>query len=212
MRRPKRSSVNRPIIRAVQRRTVLQSIAGLFAVRPFARLRGLSQTPAPANLTNENIRALRAIADVVLPASIGAGARDRAVAGFVTWIRNYKEGADRGHGYGSATLAAPSGPSPAARYPAQFAALDKAAEALGIASFAGLPLERRRPVIEAALNTPQAVMRLPARPTGANLVADFRGFYFNSADGFNLAYNAAIDRDACRSLEGSDRAPEPRRT
>ena len=192
----------------MKRRTLLQSIAALFAVPSFAPFRPSAQTAATTQLTPENIRTVRAIAEVVLPASIGAAGRDKAVSAFVTWIRNYKEGADMGHSYGASRLSAPSGASPAARYPAQFAALEKSAEAIGVASFAGLPIERRRPLIEAALNTPQPVTRLPARPTGANLVADFMGFYFNSADGYDLAYNAAIGRDTCRGLDGSDKAPE----
>jgi ABC-type dipeptide/oligopeptide/nickel transport system permease component len=156
----------------MKRRTLLQSIAALFAVQPFARLRLSAQTPATSQLTPENIRTLRAIAEVVLPASIGAAGRDKAVSAFVTWIRNYKEGADMGHSYGASRLSAASGAAPAARYPAQFGALDKSAETIGAASFAGLPIDRRRPLIEAALNTPQPVTRMPARPTGANLIAD----------------------------------------
>jgi hypothetical protein len=63
-------------------------------------------------------------------------------------------------------------------------------------------------VIEAALSTPQPVANLPARPTGANLVADFMGFYFNSPDATDLAYQRAIMRDTCRGLPGSEKEPE----
>ena len=50
---------------------------------------------------------------------------------------------------------------------------------------------------------------MPARPNGAHLIADFMGLYFNSADAFDQAYRAAIGRDDCRSLEGSDQPPTP---
>jgi hypothetical protein len=193
----------------MKRRTLLQSVAALLALQPLARLRLFAQSPGPAGLSDANVAALKAMAEVVLPASLGSAGRNKAVTGFVAWVRNYKEGADRGHGYGSSTLSAPTGPPPARSYPAQFAALDKAAEAQGGTSFATLPAAKRQIVIEAALNQPPAVTRLPARPTGANLVADFMGSFFNSADGFDLAYNAAIGRDSCRSLDGSDRAPSP---
>lgn len=191
------------------RRAVLQSLATLFAVQPFARLKLGAQAAKPTELTPANIAALRGIAEVVLPVSIGQSGRDDAVRSFVTWVRNYKEGADRGHGYGSSTLTAPTGPSPAARYPAQFAALDAAATAQGGSTFAALSLDRRRTIVETTLNTPQPVTRMPARPTGANLIADFMGFYFNSAAGYDAAYNAAIGRDTCRGLDGSEKAPEP---
>jgi hypothetical protein len=192
----------------MKRRTLLQSVAALFALQPLARLRLFAQSN-PAALSDANVTALKAIAEVVLPAALGSAGRDKAVSDFVVWVRNYKEGADRGHSYGSSTVSAPTPASPAARYPAQFAALDKAAEAQGGTSLATLPVEKRRVVIEAALNTPPPVTRLPARPTGVNLVADFMGSFFNSAEGFDLAYNAAIGRDSCRSLDGSDRAPSP---
>ena len=73
--------------------------------------------------------------------------------------------------------------------------------------FALAPLAVRRTIVESALNTPQPVNRLPSRPTGTNLVADFAGFYFTSAAASDVAYNARILRDQCRGLDGSDRAP-----
>ncbi len=163
---------------------------------------------APA-LTSTDIATLEALAEVVLPAAAGAAGRKDAVAAFVNWVRNYREGADRGYGYGSSTLGAPTGPSPAARYPSQFAALDESARARGAVSFAALAPDARREIVDASLNAGQGVPRLPARPTGANLIADFMGLYFNSEAAWNLAYRAQINRDSCRALEGSDRAPAP---
>lgn len=189
---------------SMKRRTVLQSLAALVAIRPLTRLELFAQ---PAALNDTQITTLKAIAEVVLPSAIGADGRDEAVARFVAWVRNYKEGADRGHGYGNSQLSAPTGPSPAARYPAQFAALDKAAVDQGGTSFRALPLAARRPIVEAALNAPQPVTRLPNRPTGANLIADFMGLYFSSAEAVDLCYRAEIQRDTCRGLEGSEQAP-----
>jgi hypothetical protein len=192
----------------MKRRALLQSLAAVFAARPFAGLRLAAQaTP----LSGAEIATLRAVAEVVLLAALDRAGRERVVASFAAWVRDYREGADRGHGYGSSSLSQPSGPPPARRYPAQFSALDKAAAARGAASFAALPLDARRGVIEAALNEPQPVQRLPARPTGANLVADFMGFYFTSGDAWDLAYRAGIGRDRCRTLDGSDRPPSPLR-
>jgi hypothetical protein len=190
----------------MKRRTLLKSLAAVVAVRPWSEFGLLAQTPS---LGDREISTLTAIAEVVLPTALGVTGRDREVARFVAWVRNYREGADRGGGYGNAQLSPPTGPSPAARYPAQFAALDKAAQAQGGTSFAALPLDRRLVVVEAALNDPQPVTRLPARPTGANLVADVMGYYFSSAAATDLCYNAAIGRDTCRGLDGSDRPPPP---
>lgn len=170
-------------------------------------LSGLPLVAQAPPLSGADIATLKAMAEVVLPTAVGQSGRDKAVARFVGWVRNYREGADRGHSYGASALAASSGPSPAARYPAQFAALDTAARDRGAPSFAALPLDARRTLVENALNLPQPINRLPARPTGANLVADFTGYYFNSADAFDLAYEAEIGRDSCRSLDGSGNAP-----
>lgn len=188
----------------MKRRTLLRWLAAVLAAPPLARLRLFAQEPP---LTAQQVATLGAIADVVLPDAIGRDGRERAVARFVAWVRNYREGADRGHGYGSSNLSAPTGSSPAPRYPAQFAALDQAARDRGAESFARLAIDGRRAVIEAALNTPQPVTNMPARPNGANLVADFMGYYFSSSDAYDLAYNARIGRDTCSTLDGSDREP-----
>ena len=196
----------------MHRRRLLQSFAAVIVARSAPTHTVASQAPAapqPAALTAANIDTLRAIADVVLPQEIGADERAAAVAAFVAWHRNYREGADRGHGYGSSTLSSPTGPAPATRYAPQFMALDAAARERGVAAFAALPRDQRQAVVEAALESPQRVTRLPARPTGANLVADLMGHYFNGGAAWDLCYRADIGRDRCRTLDGSDRPPAP---
>ena len=191
----------------MNRRTVLRTIAALFVAKPaLGRAFGFAQTPA---LGAPEVATLGAIADVVLPSTLTDDDKRLAVRGFVAWFTNYRQGADMGHGYGSSTLRGASGPSPIARYPAQFAALDAAAREKAATTFKNLPIPARREVIEAFLNQPQPVNRLPAQPTGANLVADFMGSYFNSQDGWNLCYQAEINRDACRRLDGSEKPPAP---
>jgi hypothetical protein len=190
----------------MNRRTLLQSLLALVAATPLGRLEVFAQS---TGMNDTQMTTLTAVAEVVLPASLGAAGRRDAVAAFARWVRNYREGADRGHGYGNSQLQRPTGPSPAARYPAQFAALDRAATAKGAATFAALSLAGRRAIVEAALNDQQAVTRLPGRPTGQNLIADFTGFWFNGADANDFCYRALIQRDACRGLDGSDRPPAP---
>lgn len=191
----------------MKRRTLLQSFVGAFVATPLMRWRASARTLD--DLSDANIATLKAIAEVVVPSAAGAEGRQRAVAQFTAWVANYKEGADRGHGYGNSQLSQPTGPSPAARYSAQFAALDQAARDQGAASFAAAALAVRRTIVENALNTPQPVTRLPNRPTGANLVADFMGMYFSSAEAMDLCYQAEIGRDTCRGLENSELPPKP---
>jgi hypothetical protein len=145
---------------------------------------------------------LGAIAEVVLPSESD---RKTAVADFIRWIREYKEGADTDHGYGNTRLRQ-TGASPARNYPAHVAALDGEARARGARSFAAASLEDRRAIVEAAL-TEAKIERLPGRPAGAHIAADLMGHYFASEAAANLCYRAKIDRDTCRGLQGSEKAP-----
>lgn len=187
----------------MRRRTLLQSLAATVFSRPLFGLRLSAQA---AGFTTSQLSTLAAIAEVVLPASLGADGRDLVVERFATWVRGYREGADMGHGYGSSALRRPAGRSPAADYPAQFEALDAAARNAGGASFAALSLDRRRTVIETTMS---GVTRMPSQPGGQNLVADFMGLYYSSPEAWDLAYARRIGRDRCRTLEGSEAPPAP---
>jgi hypothetical protein len=187
----------------MKRRTLLQSLAATVFSRPLFGLRLSAQA---AGFTTSQLATLTAIAEVVLPTSLGADGRDLVVERFAGWVRGYREGADMGHGYGSSTLRRPSGPSPAADYPAQIDALEAAARGAGGTSFAALPLDRRRAVIEPTMN---GVSRMPSQPNGQSLVADFMGLYYSSPEAWDLAYARRIGRDRCRTLEGSETRPAP---
>jgi hypothetical protein len=192
----------------VKRRTLLKSVAAALVARPAAGLAQAAQTAA-STFTAADIDTLRAIADVVLPEQIGAPARERAVSAFVRWHDRYREGADMGHTYGASTVRTASGPAPARRYPPQFASLRDAAVARGAKSFALLSRDARRAVIEAQLNTPTPVTRMPGQPTGASLIADLMGSFFNGPDGWDACYGAEIRRYACRTLDDSAEPPAP---
>ena len=188
----------------MERRTLLQFLVASL-VATLGRLRLFAQTPAA--LTDANIETLTAMAEAALPSALDAGARTAVVQRFAAWIRDYREGADMGFGYGSSTLRRPSGPSPAHEYPRQFVALENAAVAAGGTRFATLSIDGRRTVIRQMLDEPEPVNRLPGAPTGANLVADFLGFYFNSPDAWDLCYQAEIGSERCQGLDGSDEPP-----
>src|SRR4051812_16505115 len=103
----------------MKRRTLLQSLAAALLVRPPLPSLAAGQSTAP--LTEAQAATLRALAEVVLPSALGDAGRGAAVDRFAAWIRDYREGADRGHSYGASTISPAAGPSPALRYPAQFA-------------------------------------------------------------------------------------------
>lgn len=190
----------------MKRRTLLQALVGALS---WAFARPVFARQSSPILSAADLATLAALAEAVLPSALGVDGRQAVVGRFDRWIRDYREGADMGHGYGSGTLRRPSGPSPALGYPAQFAALDAAARVAGAASFAAWAVAARRDHVRQRLDGPPTVSRFPSAPNGESLVADFMGFYFNSADGWDLCYEAEIGSDRCRGLPGSDQRPTP---
>jgi len=183
---------------AISRRDALKTIAA--AVPVLARPENLQPGHSSLQARDPTITAM---AEAVLPSESD---RKAALAAFIRWIDEYKENADTDHGYG-VTRVRPTGPSPAKNYPAQLEALDAAARAAGAESFAATPLAERRAIVERAL-TDAKIERLPARPNGGHIAADLMGHYFNSSAANDLCYRAAIDRDACRGLAGSELPPK----
>jgi hypothetical protein len=184
----------------IKRRMLLQLLGGAaawagFPAPPFAQ-------PVALGTTDE-IR-LRALAEVVLPRELSDAARAQVVDGFLRWIRNYREGAEMDHGYGFTRLRR-TPTSPAARYPAQLAALDRAAQAKG-SSFESIDAGGRRAVVSASIDAAK-IERLPVHPTGEHIATDLMGFYFHGEAANDLAYRAAIRRDSCRGLPGSESTP-----
>jgi hypothetical protein len=183
----------------MKRRTLLQLLLGLVTALP-ARVRALAQLPA---LDVPDERRLLPIADVVLPSEIGADGRARVVRSFIRWLQDYRAGADMDHGYGFTRLRRTPA-SPVGKYGPHFAALDQRA---GPAGFATLSPDARRGLLEEAIAAAK-IDRLPGRPDGGHVATDLMAFYFNSAEAHDLAYRAAIGRDTCRGLEGSDQRPK----
>jgi hypothetical protein len=186
----------------MKRRTLLQLLATVISTLPVPlRLRAQAAPLGPADQMR-----IRAVAEAVLPQEIGAAGHDGAVKAFLAWIQGYRPGADMDHGYGFTRLRRTPA-SPALRYTAHLDALDQAARAKG-ASFADLPVDVRRAVIEDALLAAK-VERLPGRPDGTHIATDLMGFYFNSIEANDLCYRARIGRDQCRGLAGSENKPAP---
>ena len=180
----------------MKRRSLLQWMAAL------PGFRGL----AAAEPRADNEATLRALATAVLPASLGAERVVEITRRFQAWLRAYRSGAELDHGYGHTKLQVTGG-SPAAGHDRQLAALERAARAEG-ASFAHLPAERQRALVASALQAAK-VADLPERPDGRHVAADLLAFFFRSSEANDLCYGAAIGRDTCRGLPGSEAPPPP---
>jgi hypothetical protein len=187
-------------MKRVSRRGAIKTLGAAVAAAPVFDLKVEATQSATDGLDPAT---LTAVAEVVLPTESD---RKTAVADFIRWIREYKEGADTDHGYGNTRLRQ-TGPSPARNYAAHLAALDSAARSRGARSFASAPLDDRRAIVRSAL-TEAKIERLPGRPNGAHIATDLMGHYFASEAAANLCYRAKIDRDTCRGLQDSEKAPQ----
>jgi hypothetical protein len=186
----------------MKRRSLLQWAASFVASLPFARERTLAGV-APLAVDTETT--LRALARAILPASLGRERVAAIVDRFGVWTRDYRAGAELDHGYGHTKLRT-SGASPGESHAAQLAGLDRVARDDHGAAFGALPAATQRTIVEAALAAAK-IDELPERPDGRHVAADLLAFFFRSSEATDLCYGAAIDREACRGLPGSEVPP-----
>ena len=121
------------------------------------------------SLNQDDREMLAAIAEAVLPSTLGGDGRDKAVEAFVRWLDGYKAGVPMSFGYGGQLKYEVVPPSPLPRYSAQFSRLQELSEARG-STFKALAPGERKAVVEAALIEAK-VTRLPARPDGQHIAA-----------------------------------------
>jgi hypothetical protein len=180
----------------MKRRTLLASALSAVAVRP-------GRAAAQAPFGDAHLERMKALADAVLPQTIGEAGRQRALTQFMTWVREYRADADGDHGYGE-TRVRRLPPSPALKYPAQLDDLDRRA---GGTFAAGSLADRQKAVTDAiaAAN----IRDFPGRPNGGHVATDLMAHYFNGPGANDLAYGRAIGRGACRDLAGSEQRPSP---
>jgi hypothetical protein len=194
----------------MKRRRVIQTLASAAAL-PLLRasLSADLATVALAqvgDLSADQIFVLKDIAGTVLPSAIGRKGHDAAVDGFLTWIREYKEGVALSHGYGEPRLVK-SGATPAPGYARQIAAMQQAAQSRG-GRFGALPLEVRRELLDAAFKAAD-LRNLPGRPDGKHVVADLMAHYFRSSGANDLCYNSRIGRNTYRAIRVTTVRPAP---
>lgn len=152
--------------------------------------------------------ALDALADVVLPASLGASGKRAATDAFVAWVDGYEPVAEEMHGYGYADVRyLPPDPAPAWR--AQLDGLDTLAQRTTGRAFASLDVAARTSVLEAALRRERGGDRLPA-PLGASHIAVALLSHWASSPGaWDLALGAQVAPSTCRALGDVIRKPLP---
>ncbi|MEZ4455792.1 MAG: hypothetical protein R2882_04445 [Gemmatimonadales bacterium] len=177
-------------------------VALLAVAFPPAVLRRRRARAAVQDLDRDTLLAL---AEVALPGAAGTAGRAAAVAGLLRWIDGYRGGAEVLHGYGTADIRYLP-PSPAPRWTAQAAELDRQAVRRGAASFRAAPIDTRRALVTAALEGERG----PAVPDPAragHIALALIAFWADSPAGTDLAYRARIGRLGCRPIDGNPTRP-----
>lgn len=169
------------------RRTVLQWLAAAAGTIPFPALRAWAQT---TNFPGRYGDTLRELAATVLPAELGRAGSGQVALKFEQWVRDYRPGAVVEPGYGFPRIRSKE-LSPAATYLGQLATLPEHP------TIADVERELQK----------AGVKELPRSPDGKHVVSDLMAFYFRGSDANDLCYRAAIRREDCRGLDGSDNPP-----
>jgi Gluconate 2-dehydrogenase subunit 3/TAT (twin-arginine translocation) pathway signal sequence len=150
---------------------------------------------------------LDALADVVLPTELGAKGRDVAIGQFIAWIDGYDPVAEEMHGYGYSDIRyLPPDPAPAWR--AQLTALDLLARKARQKSFAKLPLDARRDVLQVALHG-HGGDALPAPLYATHVAIALLAHWASTPDAWDLALGVKVVPNSCRVLGDANAKPLP---
>lgn len=143
---------------------------------------------------------LRKLAATVLPSSLGRAGTDNVAAEFADWVSGYRPGAEMSPGYGS----------PRVRYKATSPAplFQRQLQALAVGALASDDRSIRRQQLAAELER-AGISDLTTAPRGEHVVSDLMSFWFASPAAHDMAYQASIGKDRCRTLESSARIPAP---
>ncbi len=150
---------------------------------------------------------LSALADTVLPASLGTAGQRAAVTAFVAWCDGYEPVAEEMHGYGYADVRyLPADPVPAWR--AQLDALDRLSQRVHHAPFASRSLAERQALVAQATRSVRGE-RLPS-PLAANHVAiALLSHWASTPRAWDLALGVQVAPMTCRTLDGATKKPLP---
>jgi hypothetical protein len=189
------------------RRTFLKQAAMATAAAAAAgRTKVAAAAEPPARVLDAPL--LAAVGDAVLPESLGAAGRARAVRSFAQWLAGYKPVSEEMHGYGNQEITYTAA-DPAPGWNAQLEGIDLLAQRKHRRGFAALNVAARRDLIRLQLAR-QRGGTLPSNPLAAPHVAvALLAHWADSSEATDLAYGARIAKGNCRLLADSPRKPLP---
>lgn len=148
---------------------------------------------------------LQAVADLVLPtAALGRDGVAAALRGFLDWVEGFEPAAELDHPYLTDELRYGL-PHPGPRWAAQLDAMDLESQRRSGLSFAELPTDERRGIVERALRGASPA-NLPGSPAQADHVAvGLLAWFYGTSLANDLCYGAEVGRHLCR---GTSSLPE----
>ncbi len=178
------------------------ALLGFGRALPVSAAGGIIATDAAAPFDATLLGALGA---AVLPSELGEQGRAAALRRFSAWITGYMPGAEVNHPYPAAPVThLPASPLPA--WQKQLRELDDAAHAQSPGGFAALGVPERQALIAqslAGIKGPDLPLPIDAPHVALGLMTHF----FQSPQGTDLCYRAAIGKAMCRPLEDLPHAP-----
>jgi hypothetical protein len=187
----------------VSRRRFLASLAAAFPLGAIVRR---AHAAAVVHLETDPAT-LDALAEAVLPSSLGRVATRRAAQAFRAWGAGYRENAELVHGYGTSRLRN-TGPTPVTRWAAQLDDLDARARTEHQRAFRELAVAERANVVRAALGG-QRLDRMPSVASANHVALALIAHFYESPAALDLCYGARIGRETCRPLSAQGRKPLP---
>jgi gluconate 2-dehydrogenase subunit 3-like protein len=187
----------------LSRRTFLASLASAV---PLAVVVRRAHAEAVAHLTSEPAT-LDALAEAILPSALGRAGITKEVADFREWGKDYREGAEVNHGYGTSRLRS-LGPTPLTKWTTQLDDLDARAQSKHQKSFREIPVADRVALVRAVLEG-QRVDRMPGVADASHVSLALLAHFYDSSAANDLCYEAKIGKATCRPLATSSRKPLP---
>ena len=187
----------------LSRRTFLASLASAV---PLAVIVRQAHAAAVVHLASEPAT-LDALAEAVLPSSLGRAGITAEVKAFREWGASFREGAEVVHGYGTSRLRS-LGPTPLTKWTAQLDDLDARAQSKYQRTFRDLPVGDRADLVRAVLQG-QRVDRMPNIADASHVSLALLAHFYDSSPANDLCYEAKIGKATCRPLSASTRKPLP---
>lgn len=150
---------------------------------------------------------LVALAQAVLPSSLGAAGIAKAVREFTRWLADYRAGTELLHPYGSSELSY-AGASPVAAWRTQLMALESQARDRYGKSWVALGIGDRQALVRVALAGPK-LSGMPSPLQATHIATALMAHFYDSSVATDLCYEAQIGKNQCRPLVHNARQPLP---